>query len=242
MKRLIIVFVALCIAGTTFAQEPEMTTKGINSVKEMKYDFVKKVSPTANGMSTHLYGTPEALEAVIEEQFRNGANAKAKGFKGLQSLEGVIFPDISPLTLDYYYQLDEDKNHPGKTRMTMFISAGNYNFLNSEKYPEEMKAAKMWMVALDKAARMSKMNEQITAQQALVVKSTEALAKVTDEGQKLTKTQTKLKEDIAKLQAELAETEKKIETNKKSKKTTQEAMEVEQLKLKTLQEEKTKLN
>ncbi|MFK7970739.1 MAG: hypothetical protein AB8F95_10240 [Bacteroidia bacterium] len=242
MKKPILLILALLLASLMVAQGPDMSNKGIDAVKEMTFDFVKKVSPTANGISTYLYGTTDNLELVISEQFKNAANAKSKSFKGVEAFEGVIFTDISPLTLDYYYRLEEDKNHPGKTRMVLFISAGNYNFMNSEKYPEVMKAAKVWMASLDRAARLKKMNEQITAQQELVTKATETLAKTTEESQKLSKDQAGLKADLEKLQAKLAEVEKELENNKKTQAEHESALEIEKTKLKVLTTEKDKLN
>ena len=241
MKKIILIVAILSLTGLAFAQNDNITPKSTESVQEMTFEFVKKVSPTANGMSTYLYGSPDDIEAVIEEQFRNGANAKAKGLKGVQSFEGVIFPDISPLTLDYYYRLEEDKNHPGKTRIMFFVSAGNYNFMDSEKYPEVMKASKLWVVGLDKAARLLKVNQQVEAQLAVVAKSTEELAKIAEEGQKLIKEKNNLNEEIQKLQAKLADTEKEIATNNEAQAKQQSEMEVEQVKLTTLQKKLDRL-
>jgi hypothetical protein len=241
MKKLITTGLFCLFAVMAWAQDEELNTKSAQAVQEMSYNFVKKVSPTANGISTYLYGEPEVLETVVEEKFGNAANAKVKNFKGVQSLEGVIFQDISPMTLDYYYRLEQDKNHPGKTRMTLFISAGNYNFLNTEKYPEVMKAAKDWMVSLDREARLKKINTQIAAQQVLITKATEALAKSTEEGQKLAKNQTDLKQEIAKLQEKLADVEKSIEENATDKTEKEQSLEVEKTKMQVLTDEKAKL-
>jgi hypothetical protein len=241
MKQIITTILFCLLAVIAIAQNTDLNSKAFNSVNEMSYDFVKKVSPTGNGLSTYLYGEPEIIEAVIAEQFQNASSAKAKNFKGVQSIEGAIFPDISPMTLDYYYRLEEDKNHPGKTRITFFFSAGNYNFLTTEKYPEVMKAAKLWVASLDRAARLSKINEQISAQEAVVTKATEELAKITGDGQKLAKDQKSLKEEIAKLQEKLAGVEKDIEKNNKEKETKEQEMEVHQTKMKLLVDEKAKL-
>lgn len=241
MKHIITTSVFCLLAVIAVAQNPDFNNKAVNAVKEMSYDFVKKASPTGNGLSTYLYGEPEAIEAIIEEQFENASNAKVKSFKSVQSIEEAIFPDISPMTLDYYYRLEKDKNHPGKTRITFFISAGNYNFLTSEKYPEVIKAAKLWVSSLDRAARLRKINEQISAQEAIVTEATEELAKVTDAGQDLAKDQKDLQDEIAKLQEKLADLEKDIKKNNKEKEEKQQELEIHQVKMKVLVDEKAKL-
>lgn len=241
MKNIITTSLFCLLAFIAVAQNSDLNSKALNAVKEMSYDFVKKASPTGNGLSTYLYGEPETIEAVIEEQFANASNAKVKNFKGVQSIEGATFPDISPMTLDYYYRLEKDKNHPGKTRITFFISAGNYNFLTTEKYPEVMKAAKLWVASLDRAARLRKINEQISAQEVVTTKATEELAKITEDGQKLAKDQKNLKEEMAKLQEKLAEVEKDLEKNNKEKDEKEQELEIHQTKMKVLVDEKAKL-
>lgn len=213
----------------------------VDNISEMSYEFVKKVAPSANGISTLLYGNTDAIEAVIETQFKNAANAKSKGLKSVNSFEGVVFDAISPKTLDYYYKLEEDKNNPDQTRITLFVSAGNYNFMSSDKFPEVMAAAKRWVASLDKATRVKVIDDKIDLQTKAVEDFTKDYDKLVEEGEKLDKDAESMQKEIEKLKEKIAENEQAQVKNEEAQAAEKAKLEVEQTKLKTLNQQKAKL-
>ncbi len=215
------------------AQEPATARlQKAAQVEETTATFAKKVKPSGNALTFVIQGDAEEILTVLNEKFSVGTGEKVKNFKGLQALESVSFPEISDRTMDYYYRVEPVENTDGKfSRITMFLSAGYYNFLDSEKYPEEVEKAKIFLQSLDVKTKMYQLEQKITAQQEVVAEEQKVEEELIAKGEKLTKEVAneqgniqKMEEEIAKLQEKIAAAQAqiiKIETAQEANKTEQ---------------------
>ncbi|MEM6262923.1 MAG: hypothetical protein AAGI38_10480 [Bacteroidota bacterium] len=186
----------------------EMPTYMAPKVEQGTYPFVKKVAANAPGLTTVLDGSTESILTVIENKFKEAADVKVKSFKkDIYLAEAAKFQEISNGNMDYYFKISPvSKENQDQCQVTLFISAGNNNFITKDKYGEEMDAASQFLVNLDRNTRIFNLNAAIAVQQKLVE---EAKAKK----QELEKAKEDLdqeKADIEKQQEELAN---KLEEN-----------------------------
>lgn len=226
-------------------------------VEETTVSFAKKVKPSGNALTFVIEGNAEEILAVLDDKFSVGTGEKVKNFKGLQALESVTFAEISDRTMDYYYRVDPVENTNGKySRITMFLSAGYYNFLDSEKYPEEVAKATTFLQSLDLKTKMYQLEQKVTAQQVVIAKAQKMQDETIEKEEKLTKevasTQNnilKMEEEIAKLkekivaaQAQITKTEAAKEANKEIQATQAAKISEEVAKLQAIQTELEAMN
>lgn len=151
---------------------------------EGTYNFDKRLAPMANGVTMEMNSPYERVEAILTQRFAT-ANAKVKKErKDLYKAESVIIPTISGRTLDYYYRLEEATKDRPRPRLTLFLSLGNQNFLTSDRYPQEIEAAKAFLASIDAEARRAEIQAQLQTQTALVnglLQQQEALKKTQTE-------------------------------------------------------------
>jgi 2-phosphoglycerate kinase len=161
--------------------------------------FAKK--STANGISVVVMGQPKNVEAVLEEKLQKATASKSKNYKGLRVFEGVRAQNISPSTLDIYYEVEKaGKDDDNNSRVTIFLSSGNENFLDSRDYPDEVNATAEMLEGLEHEVNIYEMKLAIGEQEKVIDKAV--------------KDQEKLVKDSVDLEVKLAETYKAIEENK----------------------------
>ncbi len=161
--------------------------------------FTKKSS--ANGVSVVLMGQPKNVDQVLQDQFKRATGSKGKNYKGMKVFEGVRYNAISNSTLDIYYQVEKaSKNDDTNSRVTVFLSSGNENFLDSRDYPDEIYATEELLDGLELDVNIYEMKLAIDEQQKVIDKAI--------------KTQEKLVQDSIDLEISLAETLQAIEENK----------------------------
>ncbi|MDX1909665.1 MAG: hypothetical protein SF053_21685 [Bacteroidia bacterium] len=192
MKRLHILSLAavLILSGTQVSAQ---------LVSEASREFIKK--EFGNSLSIVVAGQPKNVSAVLDEKFKLATSVKPKPNAGLTTVAAARYNDISGNTLDYHYRVEKaNKSDENQARVTLFISSGGSNFLDSGKYPEEIANARDMLEGLESEVRIYEMELQLTAQGKVVeknIKEHEALVR-----------------DSVKLEVELAETLKAIEANK----------------------------
>ena len=160
-------------------------------IREGVYPFIKKGTSSANGLRIELDGKPDHVEAVVERELKELTGQKVKDIKsGVSGLEAARIADFSDATLDYYYKVEKlSKKVDNRTVLTLFLSAGNYNFLNSDKYPEEMAAAAVWLDALQQKVHVYEYELLIEDQEKLIKEAKKDQEKLVSEHQKLEKQQ-----------------------------------------------------
>jgi len=172
-------------------------------VEEGVYTFSsnKKLSPTANGITVEILGKPKNTEAVLKEKFTNAKGKSGKNMKGVIGYEATTLTAISPDVLDYYYRVEEGSSKKDETsKITFFASKGELNFIDSNRYPDEMEGAKRMLKGLGKEVHIYELGLAIVAQE-----------KVIDLEEKKQK---KLEKELDSLERTKEETIKKIEQNK----------------------------
>ncbi|GAB4405745.1 MAG: hypothetical protein OHK0039_07030 [Bacteroidia bacterium] len=133
---------------------------------EGSYAFDKRLAPMANGVTYEINAPTARFEALFTQRFETAGAKIKKERKGLFYAEAVVLPDVSGRTLDYYYRVEPTGSDGARARITLFLSLGNNNFLTSDRYPQEIEAAKQFLVSLDREARRAEMQAQIEAQRA----------------------------------------------------------------------------
>lgn len=183
-------------------------------VLEGDYSFVKKIKATGHGLAMDVAGEEEVITEMMSQRLEEASGEKVKSIKkDIMGIEGVVLEAISANTFDYYFKVEKLKSEIPRSRVTFFVSVGNYNFINSEKYPNEVEASKVWLqkllvwkrlkeIAVEEAAQQTKLMEAQKKQEALLEKEKGMLE------EKL-----KLEDEIAKLLAKVQELEKKKISN-----------------------------
>ncbi|MEL7339171.1 MAG: hypothetical protein AAGM67_01705, partial [Bacteroidota bacterium] len=144
MKNILLnTLLAFALIGLTInLQAQENATARLQQaaqVEETVATFSKKLKPSGNALTFVIEGDAEEILTVLNEKFSVATGEKVKSVKDLQTVESVVFEEISSRTMDYYYRVEPVENTNEKySRITLFLSSGYYNFIDSEKYPEEM--------------------------------------------------------------------------------------------------------
>ncbi|MEL6632267.1 MAG: hypothetical protein AAFQ83_12390 [Bacteroidota bacterium] len=187
-------------------------------VNEGKQEFMKKT--TGNAFTITIQGQEKNVLAVLDQKFRSGLNTKPKSKSGFHYYEGVTFSEIANNRWDYYYKADRaSRKSSSETRITVFVSAGNNNFLTSTNYPNEMGKLTEMMEGLQLDVKIYEMGLLISEQKKVVAKE----AKVHE----------KMVTDSVKLEIELAETLQSIDQNKLDRKNQLQLIEQEKDRLAT---------
>jgi DNA repair exonuclease SbcCD ATPase subunit len=171
-------------------------------------------------------------QTIKQSENEVATGEKVKSTKGLFAVESVTFDPISARTLDYYYRVEPiGKKEENQSRVTLFLSAGYYNFLDSETYPKEVAAARTFLQSLAKNTLIYRLQEKIKAQQELVNEQIKEEADLQKEGQKLHKDKIdadsnikKLDEEIEKLAAEIEMLKAKVSENQSKLQKAEQAM------------------
>jgi predicted ribosome quality control (RQC) complex YloA/Tae2 family protein len=188
-------------------------------VKEGNYPFLGGKQKTANGLSIIITGPTEVLELILEEQLTVTTKEKVKSFKKGMMIESAPWPGIFTGNMDYYYRVDPiKKSEPLQNQLTMFVSAGNDNFLSSGKFEEELNALGNWMEGLNDEVFLYQQKEAIDAQKLILEavtkefeKEQEALEKEQGELEKQQEELKKQQEDLKKMQDAIAKQQETIE-------------------------------
>ncbi|MCI4670915.1 MAG: coiled-coil domain-containing protein 22 [Bacteroidia bacterium] len=217
MKRLVLLLAMAFLASTLFGQK----------AYENKFNFYKKISPVANGVGLKTKKSPEIMQETIEKKFSASVKkAKAKKVnKNIFVFEGVVLPEVSSSTMDYYFKIEEVSKE--NYLVEMFLSLGNNNFISSSKFPNEMEAAKRFMEKLDSNAELTRMAQMIADQEEKIKDQEKEIDKLTKTQHDLVKSHEKMVEEIKKNEAE----QQKVVDKSKTAKETLEAMQEELKKL-----------
>lgn len=224
--------------------------KTLPTVREGDFTFIKKLKPTGNGLVMDIRGDPEAVTDMLTQRLEEATGGKLKSFKkGIMGIEGAVIEAISGNTFDYYFRVDDLKEEGSpRSQVTFFASVGNYNFLDSGKYPIEMENCKTWLqglwgwkrlkeIAIEEAAQQTKLAEAQKQQQALE----ETEAKLTEEKTKLADELSKLQERINVLNEKVASNDEALAKHQKTKAEQLKAMEEMRAQLQKLINERISL-
>lgn len=231
--KTLLAFVIMNLTISLQAQDPATARlQKAAQVEETTASFAKKIKPSGNALTFVIEGNAEEILTVLNDKFTVGTGEKVKSFKGLQALESVTFSEISDRTMDYYYRVESVENTSDKySRITMFLSAGYYNFLDSEKYPAEIANATAFLQSLDLKTKMYQLEQKITLQQEGIAGLQKTQDELIAKEEKLTKdaaaeqnTILKMEEEITKLNEKIVGTQAeitKLEIGKTDNKTAQ---------------------
>lgn len=166
---------------------------------EGSYPFMKKES--GNGLSMVLQGQPKNVEAVLDEKLKDGTGIKGRKRSGNRAYENARYRKISPESLDIFYRVERaSRGDKTNSRVFLFLSSGNNNFLDSKTYPDEIASAKEFLAGLPLAVEIYEMGLVIENQQKVIEKEI--------------KRHEQMVKDSISLEAKLAETIQAIENNK----------------------------
>ncbi|MEO0899484.1 MAG: hypothetical protein AAFY71_23950 [Bacteroidota bacterium] len=189
LQRLFTIIFMFSLVSTLSAQE----------VVEGMADFSRKEK--GNALSITVEGQPKNVQAVMDDLFKKGTGQKAKSKSGLRMMEGARFADISGTNMDYFYKVNRpsrgDKIH---SKVTLFISSGNNNFISSEEFPDEISGATEVLNGLQLHVNIYEMELVIEDQKKLIQKEEKSLSA--------------MGKDSVKLEEMLLQTQANIEQNK----------------------------
>ncbi len=204
MKKVIL---SLCFLGSilsAFAQD----------AIEATVVMYKKVPPV-NAIQLTLPGNYKNVSAVLEENFKAATKSKGKGDKDLTVFSGVVFPEISGQTMDYYYRVDKAaKGDDLNSTITLFMSLGNNNFVKSDKYPQEVANAKAMLDKMKRATKIYELDITLKDQIKVVKENEEKLVALADQQKSLEKKIQEINDEIAKSKKAQEEQQKVIQAEK----------------------------
>lgn len=206
----------LLMCSTLFAQQ----------VHETSRKFMRKSS--GNALSIVIQGQAKNVAALLNDTFKRETGTKGRNIKGVTAFEGVVFRPISPDRLDYYFEVEKaSKNDDIHSKVILFISTGNYNFVSSADHPDIIEAARQWLEGLEMEVVKYEFDLAIAEQEKLI--------------QKAQKEYDKMVQDSVKLEAKLAETLQAIEENKVGRANQLVKIEEEQKRLEEFRQELARL-
>jgi valyl-tRNA synthetase len=234
-KYLTLLLILIGLMGTSiFAQTIVPSTP--SAVREGDFAFVKKLKAVGNGLAMDINGDAETVSMMLKERLEEATREKVKSFKkGILGVEGVVLEAISGNTYDYYYRVDEKKgSSPASSTITFFASVGNYNFMDSGKYPSEIDATKIWLQKLYAWKRLKEISVEEASQQT-------KLAAAEKKGKEMEEELAKLQEKIKNLNSKLEENKKAISKQEEAQKKHKNTVEEIRAQLQKLLNEKTSL-
>lgn len=191
-------------------------------VSEGNRNFIKKES--ANALSIVVQGQPKNVEEVLDKKFHVATGEKTRSYKGLKMVEAARYARISPNTMDMYFRVEKaSRTDKENSRVTLFLSEGNNNFISSETHPEAIRAASDILDGLQKEVTIYELELAIEAQTKVIEKAIKDHEKMVD--------------DSVKLENKLAETIQEIETNKIDRKNQLETIDQEKERLTEFQDQ-----
>lgn len=204
------------IGASVFAQTIVPTTP--TAVREGDFAFIKKLKASGNGLAMDINGDVESVSMMLKERLEEATGAKVKSFKkGISGVEGVVLEAISGNTFDYYYRVDEKKgSSPARSTITFFASVGNYNFMDSGKYPSEIDATKIWLQNLYAWKRLKEIAVEEASQQTKLAEAEKKGKEMDEAATKLAEEGKRMEEELAKLQEKIKNLNSKIDENKKA--------------------------
>ncbi|MBX7240194.1 MAG: hypothetical protein K1X92_00500 [Bacteroidia bacterium] len=204
MKKIIL---SLCLLGSflgVFAQD------AIEAAVEMR-----KKEPPVNAIQLTLPGNYKNVSAVLDEKFKAATKSKGKNDKDLTVFSGVVFPEISGQTMDYFYRVDRAaKGDDLNSTITLFMSLGNNNFVKSDKYPQEVANAKNLLDKMKRATKIYELDIALKDQLKVVKDNEEKLVSLGDQQKALEKKIQEINDEIAKNKKAQGEQEKAIQAEK----------------------------
>ncbi|MDX2245879.1 MAG: hypothetical protein SF052_03825 [Bacteroidia bacterium] len=189
-------------------------------------NFLKNESQ--NALSMVVVGQLKNVEAVLDKKFEAATGVKPKAVKGVKTITGASYARMSANTLDMFYKVETaTKTDENLTRVNLFLSSGNGNFINSQTDAETMRGAADILKGLQTEVSIYEFELAIEEQ-----------TKVID---KAIKDHERMVSDSVKLENKLAETLQEIENNKISRRNQLETIEQEKIKLSNFQSEMSKV-
>lgn len=168
-------------------------------VTEGKREFKKKA--TANALTIVVEGQEKNVQEVMDKKFATATGARGKNSKGLKTFENARMADISSGTMDIFYRVEKtSKAEPPQTRVTLFLSTGNDNFMTSKTHEDEIANAEKLLGDLQLDVTKYEFTLAIENQNKVIEKEI--------------KNHDKMVKDSVSLEQKLAETIEAIENNK----------------------------
>jgi len=148
-----------------------------------------------------IEGSPKNIQHVLEEKFMDETGTRLKSYKGFRKLESAVYREIASKTVDYYFKVQKSgsKDLPSG-RVVLMLSLGNNSFMDGDRYPDEMAAAKKILEELPREVRMYELELAIEEQEKVIGKSV--------------KDYDRMGTDSINLEVQLIETQQAIEANK----------------------------
>lgn len=160
----------------------------------------------------------DVVEAGILEEMKKRGHGKGKSSKGFIEYGGIIFKELSSMTIDVIYVVEEAKKDKGKSVMYMLISKGNDNFMSGSTDAQVFASAREFIKGMMPVLSSMKLTNDIDAHKQLLKDSEKELKDMESKVKGLEK---KKKE----LQEELDEALKAVESQKETVKQNQQKLE-----------------
>ena len=180
MKRSILLFISIVIAGHVFSQARNATVeyqKAPQSAVEMEVPYPEKT-------------VSKAIEDKLEK-----LGYKGKESKGFVVYRSVRMPELGPDAYDLYFKTDrKSRKEKDVTILTMLVSSGMDKFLDNSS--TVMSNAKTFLDSQVVVVEAYDLEVQVGDQESQVKKADKKMVNLTEEAEDLQKKKKKLEKDI----------------------------------------------
>ncbi len=167
--------------------------------QEGQFELNKKIAPTAPGLSMVYDASLEDVQSAFQERLRPITTKSPKKIKGsLVAYNALVIPEISNQTLDYYLNIESVGRNNSQTRLTLFLSLGNDNFMDARTYPGETANATRYLVTLQQDINRKKLEKALVEAQAALAAQEQALKDLEKNTQSLAAEKKSIEESLKK--------------------------------------------
>ena len=177
-KSLLILFVLgfLSITNTVKAQQVEIREASVT---------IDKVSQSA--VVADFKYSAKVLKKVLEKRFEEASLTKSrKASNKFRKFEGVVWTNVSPDKMDYYYKVSGKKK---KATLEILASKGYDNFINGQTNPDAFQNIKNFIASLEADVIRFNLNELVMAKEKAIKHAEKELK---DKKEEVSKTEKKL--------------------------------------------------
>ncbi|MEO5569303.1 MAG: hypothetical protein ABIS37_00105 [Bacteroidia bacterium] len=183
--------------------------------------FDEKQEP---GLMLQLPNKPEVVQNTILQRLEEiGYNPETKGalfwksnkINGFYVFKQVTLPALKNQTLDFYFNVEQQKENKKKSTLYMLVSKGYNNFVSPEADSAVYRAARRFLNGFIKETAAYKLSITIEEQKENIDDSEKKLKNLKEDADDMQKKVDDLKKDMSKNKEEQQNLESKIQEQKK---------------------------
>lgn len=160
---------------------------------------------------------PDIIETVLQDEMKVNGFGKGESYKGFRKFAGIVFKELSPNKLDFYYKVEAKSRKEKNSSMVYMVFGTSFDTIASETAnPELFANAKKYLLGLSDKFAQQRTRVAIEEQNDVIEKAERKMKSLVGNGESL-KTRLKETQDaIVKNQQDQDEQKKVLENERKT--------------------------